>query len=210
MPGAPSHLSRDTLFPARENNIDYRCSLHIQHILQPLDVRVFGLLKKAILDECTKLMQKNKKNYLRRYDFCRVPTPVWEKAVSPTYFLGGFQGSGMWPLDHAAVQLIIDNGSFIVSVILDDISDVPRPGCSSYSNKIPTILEVIQMIREFLKPEENTTEHSRLFTATRYVTSGGEFHKGMKEKDKNKSKRRRAQEDTSDSSEGKNGVPGKK
>jgi len=86
---------------------------------------------------------------------------------------------------------------------------VPRPGCSS-SNKIPTISEVIQVIREFLKPEENTTEHSRLFTATRYVTNGDEFHKGMKEKDKNKSKRRIAQEDTSDSSKGKNGAPDKK
>jgi hypothetical protein len=86
---------------------------------------------------------------------------------------------------------------------------VPRPGCSSYSNKIPTISEVIQVIK-FLKPDENTTEHSRLFTATRYVTSGDEFHKGMKEKDKNKSKRRRVQEDTSDSSKGKNGVLDKK
>jgi hypothetical protein len=81
---------------------------HTTHIQQTLD-RVFGLLKKAVLDEYTKLMQKNKKNYLRRYDFSRVLTPVWEKAVSPTKFLGGFQGSGMWPLNHAAVQLIINN-----------------------------------------------------------------------------------------------------
>jgi len=148
---------------------------------------------------------------IRRYDFCRVLTPVWEKAVTPTNFLGGFQGSGMWPLDPAAVHLSIDNGSFIVGVILDDISDVePGPGCSSYSNKIPTISEVIQVIREFLKPGENTTEHSRLFTATRCVTSGDEFHKGMKEKDKNKSKRRRVQEGSSDSSKGKNGVLDKK
>jgi hypothetical protein len=98
----------------------------------------------------------------------------------------------MWPLDPAAVHLIIDNGTSVVGVILNDVRDVePGPGCSSYSNEIPTISEVIQVIKEFLNPEENTTEHSRFFTATRFVTSGDEFHKGMKEKDENKSKRRR-------------------
>jgi hypothetical protein len=61
-------------------------------------------------------------------------------------------------------------------------------------------------VKEFLKSEENTTEHSRFFISTRFVTSGDEFHKGMKEKDKNKSKRRRLQEGSSDSFKGKNGV----
>jgi DDE superfamily endonuclease. len=190
MPGAPSHLFRDTLLLARENSIDFLMfPPHTVHVLQPLGVRVFGLLKKVILDEYTKLMQKNKKNCLSRYDFCRVPTPVWEKAVTPTNILGGFQGSGMWPLDPAAVHLISDNGSSISDVILGDISDVePGPGCSSYSNKIPTISEVVQVIIELLKPEENTTEHSRLLAAARCVTSGDEFCQGMKEKNKNKSK----------------------
>jgi hypothetical protein len=75
---------------------------------------------------------------------------VWEKAVTSSKFLGGFQGSGMWPLDPAAVHLITDNGTSIVGVILDDISDVePGPGCSSYSNEIPTISEVIQVLKSF-------------------------------------------------------------
>jgi len=57
MPGAPSHLSRDTLFLARENNIDFLMfPPHTTHLLQPLAVRVLGLLKKAILDEYKKLM----------------------------------------------------------------------------------------------------------------------------------------------------------
>jgi len=155
-------------------------------------------------------MQKNKKNYLSRYDFCRVLTPVWEKAVTPTSILGGFHGSGMWPLDPAAVHLIIDNGSYVVDVILADSDVEPEPGCLFYSNEIPTISEVIQVIREFLKPEENTTENSRLFTATRCITSGDKFYKEMKEKDKNKSKRRRVGESSSDSSKSKNGVLDKK
>jgi len=57
MPGAPSHLSRDTLFLARKNNIDFvMFSPHTTHLLQPLAVRVLGLLKKAILDVYTKLV----------------------------------------------------------------------------------------------------------------------------------------------------------
>lgn len=91
--------------------------------------------------------------------------PVWEKAVTPTSILGGFQGSGMWPLDPAAVHLIIDNGSSFVGVILTDSDVEPGPGCLFYSNEIPTISEVIQVIREFLKPEENSTENSTLFAA---------------------------------------------
>jgi len=131
---------------------------------------------------------------------------VWEKAVTPTNILGGFQRSGMWPLDRAAVRLIIDNGSSVVGVILADSDVEPGPA----QNEIPTISEVIQVIREFLKPEENTTENSRLFAATRCITSGDEFHKETKEKDKNKSKRRRVREGSSDSSKSKNGMLDKK
>ena len=61
-------------------------------------------------------------------------TPVWEKAVTPTNILGGFQRSGMWPLDPAAVRLIIDNGSSVVGVILADSDVEPGPGCLSCSN----------------------------------------------------------------------------
>jgi hypothetical protein len=117
----------------------------------------------------------------------------------------------LWPLDPAGVRLISDNGGLTVGVILGDINDVePGHGCLSYSNKIPAISLVIQVMREFLKLEENTAEHSRLFGATRCVTSGDEFHKGMKEKDKNKLKRRTVQESSSDSSKSKHGVLYKK
>jgi len=45
---------------------------------------------------------------------------VWEKAVTPISNLVGFQRSGMWPLDPAAIHLIINNGSSVVGVILAD------------------------------------------------------------------------------------------
>jgi hypothetical protein len=51
------------LFLARENNIDFLMFPPLTtYILQPLDVRVFGLLKKTVLDEYKKLTPRNKKD----------------------------------------------------------------------------------------------------------------------------------------------------
>jgi hypothetical protein len=134
IPGAPSHLSRDTLFLARENNIDFLLfPPHTAYTLQPLVVRVFGLLMKTVLDKYKKPKQKNKKDYLSRYHFCTVPTPVWLKAVTPINILGGFQGSGMWPLHPASVHLISDNDSLTVGVILGDSDVELGHGYLSYS-----------------------------------------------------------------------------
>jgi hypothetical protein len=60
------------------------------------------------------------------------------------------------------------------------------------------------VIREHLKPEENTTKHSTRVIATRCVASH-EFLKELKEKD-NKSERSGVQENFSDSSESENRV----
>jgi hypothetical protein len=126
------------------------------------------------------------------------------KGTNITNILGGFRGSGIWPLDPAAAHshhLINDNGSSTSGIISGDISNFePWPGCSSNSNEIVSTSEVIQVIRELLKPEENTTEHTKRDTSTRCVTCH-ELLKEMKEKGKNKSKRSKVQESSSDSSE---------
>ena len=59
-----SHLFRDTLLLAKENGVHFLMfPPHTIHLFQPLDVGVFGPLKKAFSLECTKLMRKNQRKY---------------------------------------------------------------------------------------------------------------------------------------------------
>ena len=75
--GHASHLSRETLLLAKENKVHFLVlPPHTTHIFQPWDVGDFGPLKKAFSEACTKLMRRNKRKYINRYDFCKVLTPA--------------------------------------------------------------------------------------------------------------------------------------
>lgn len=196
--GHASHLSKETLLLARENQVHFLMfPPHTTHLYQPLDVGVFGPMKKAFSEECTKLMRKNKKKYLNRYDFCKVLKPAWEKSVTTANILGGFRGSGVWPTNPEAVQshrLIGCSGENIYGPTSSVTSY--EAGSSSSNDPQPAPSPVIQAIRQLLQPEVEATKRSRRVTTTRCVTSE-EFLKEMEEKEKSKSKKRKVQDDDS-------------
>lgn len=201
--GHASHLSRETLILARENYVHFLMfPPHTTHIFQPLDVGVFGPLKKSFSEECTKLMRKNKRKYLNRYDFCKVLTPAWQRAITPANILGGFRGSGVWPLDPSAVHAhrLMDRNDLNPVPARQD--GEPQPGCSSNDSGNSPVSPVVQVIKELLAPEEHNTTRSRRITTTRCVTSL-EFLREMEgnEKKKKKSTKRRRVETSSESSE---------
>lgn len=79
--GHASHFTLTTLRKAKANQIHMLCfPPHTTHLYQPLDKSVFAPLKAAFRAEVQKLMRKNKKKSLDRYDFNRVFKSAWYKA----------------------------------------------------------------------------------------------------------------------------------
>lgn len=104
--GHTSHITLELIDLARKNDIHLLCfPPHTTNYYQPLDVGVFKALKNAFSAECTKLMRKNKRKFLNRYDISAVLNPAWVKAVNPANIQSGFRGSGVWPLNPDAVKL---------------------------------------------------------------------------------------------------------
>lgn len=197
--GHASHMNIETLNLARKSNIHFlMIPPHTTHIFQPLDVGVFGPLKKAFSKECTKLMRKNKRKYINRYDFCRVLTPAWRTAITPANILGGFRGSGVWPLNPSAVHAHRLMDSYDITPVPDVKNDETQPGSSSNALGSSQSSPVVQVIKELLSPEQDDNKHSRKTTTTRCVTSV-EFMNEMKQKERKKSVKRKKVENANKS-----------
>ncbi|PSN44904.1 hypothetical protein C0J52_06185 [Blattella germanica] len=125
-----------------------------------------------------------------RYDFCKVLAPAWQTAITPANILGGFRGSGVWPLDPFAVHShrLMDSGPNGPAPASTRPDDEPQPGCSFNGTPISPISPVVQVIRELLTPEEDSGKHSRRITTTRCVTSL-DFLREMEEKENKPAKR---------------------
>lgn len=75
---------------------------HTTHLLQPLDVSVFGPFKRAAHLEIDRLSLKGQKPLLK-HNIGSALKDVWEKAFSPSNIRAGFKASGIWPLNDKAV-----------------------------------------------------------------------------------------------------------
>jgi len=71
---------------------------HASHLLQPLDVGVFGPLKKAYGREIESLMRVHI-NHITKLDFLPSFTRAFDKAFTESNICGSFRGSGLVPLD---------------------------------------------------------------------------------------------------------------
>lgn len=144
--GHCSHLTLTTLRKARANQIHMLCfPPHTTHIYQPLDKSVFGPLKAAFRAEVQKLMRKNKKKSLNRYDFNRVLKPAWYKAVTPGNITAGFRSCGVWPFNPEVVKLpcemnIVNPSTTFNSLVSTDImASSPASNETFTVSKIPEI-----------------------------------------------------------------------
>ena len=101
--GHDSHTTSQFLFHALQNNIIIlRLPAHISHLLQPLNVGVFGPLKIYLTQELKKLMQAEvtsikRAEWLDAYSKARTP------AFTRQNIYGAWHGAGLFPLDYQKV-----------------------------------------------------------------------------------------------------------
>lgn len=99
--GHVSHISLDTIEHAQQHNLlMFQLPSHTSHKLQPLDVCVFGQLKRCH----TKALEK----YAREFELAPIKDNVGQllgeafaEAVTPANIRASFKGAGLVPLDPA-------------------------------------------------------------------------------------------------------------
>src|SRR5436305_10847299 len=101
--GHESHITSQFLFHCFHNNIIVlRLPPHTSHILQPLDVGIFGPLKTYLGQELEKFMRAEvtrikKGEWLDAYSSAR------PKAFSKENIHGAWRGAGLFPVNHQKV-----------------------------------------------------------------------------------------------------------
>ena len=71
---------------------------HSSHILQPLDVSIFGPFKNYYYSECSNFMQRNMGHTITKYEICTLACKAYLKAMTPRSIQNGFRKTGLFPL----------------------------------------------------------------------------------------------------------------
>lgn len=102
--GHHSHLSLKLIKMARENRIHLICfPPHCTHIMQPLDVSVFGPIKDAWRKLLKEFQLKTCAATLTKEDFPSLICKLWEVSFLPSHLKSGFLKCGLCPFNRAAI-----------------------------------------------------------------------------------------------------------
>ncbi|XP_033760572.1 uncharacterized protein LOC117342503 [Pecten maximus] len=95
-----SHLSIDALDYAKENGIVMLSfPPHCSHRLQPLDLSVFGPLKRKLSVSQSNWLRNNPGKPISIYDIAGILCNPWKEALTMSNICSGFQKAGIFPLN---------------------------------------------------------------------------------------------------------------
>ena len=78
---------------------------HTTHECQPLDVGLFGPLKRHWQQACHSFYRKNTTQVISKYNFCQVFKDAWLNAILPANVFAGFKKAGVYPFNPKAVPV---------------------------------------------------------------------------------------------------------
>jgi len=97
--GHSSHYSPDTIrLAAKEQVTVFALPPHTTHFSQPADNGFFGPLKPYWKSECHSFMTSNPGVFVSRYNFSKLFSAAWMKAMTIANIAGGFKTTGVFPL----------------------------------------------------------------------------------------------------------------
>ncbi|XP_071847471.1 tigger transposable element-derived protein 2-like [Apostichopus japonicus] len=98
------HIAYDLFQTAEESNIHlYRFLPNATHFLQPLDVGVFGHMKRSYWDYLRKWVARNPGETITQRNVSRIIGNIWEDLERPGLIRKSFLSSGIFPVNRAAV-----------------------------------------------------------------------------------------------------------
>jgi hypothetical protein len=106
--GHESHHSEEFETYCQEHNIITLCMPpHSSHLLQPLDLGCFGLLKKAYSHQIEQLMRMNI-SHISKLEFLCAFREAFFASITEKNIQGGFAGAGLVPYDPERVISKLD------------------------------------------------------------------------------------------------------
>jgi hypothetical protein len=102
--GHNSHVTLDVVYKAKANGLDLlTLPSHTSHRLQPLDCSVFHPFKSAFCAYRDAWTLQNRGRAAQKEDLAEWVSLALQRAMTPTNIVHGFKGTGIWPLNPAAV-----------------------------------------------------------------------------------------------------------
>lgn len=103
MDGHSSHCTANVIAFCMENKIDLAIlPPHTSHLPQPLDVAVFGPIKRALADETDQHARVNT-GRISKVEWTTMFIKARQQAVRKKTILAGFRGAGLWPLSPISI-----------------------------------------------------------------------------------------------------------
>ncbi|KAF4414567.1 Pogo transposable element with KRAB domain [Fusarium acutatum] len=104
--GHGSHMTEDFLFECYNNNIFVLfLPAHSSHVLQPLDVAVFGPLKRAYRKFLSDLASIADSSHIGKITFLYTYDKARKEAITKLNALAGWKATGLWPVNLAKVLM---------------------------------------------------------------------------------------------------------
>ena len=108
--GHASHVSPHLIQWAKSNNIIlFVLPPHTSHLLQPLDVGIFGPFKSYYHSECSLFMRNHMGQKITRYEMSEIACKAYLKAMTPSNIQSSFRKTGIHPFCR---QVISDENLF--------------------------------------------------------------------------------------------------
>ena len=103
--GHKSHVCAPVVEWARQKNIVlYVLPPHSSNILQPLDIGMFGPLKRAYNTQVSQYLRKNVGQVVSRYSTCQLISKVYLTSMTPANAVSAFRKAGTYTLNPGVIQ----------------------------------------------------------------------------------------------------------
>ena len=117
-----SHTSIEALDLCKANGVTLlTIPPHCSHEMQPLDVSIYGPLKKFYNDACTSWMHSNAAIPMTIYNIVQCFGEAYPSAFTPRNILSGFRATGIWPFNRH----VFDSDRYIAADITDRDCQLP-------------------------------------------------------------------------------------
>ena len=154
-----SHMSISLIKKARLLEVHLFClPPNMTHILQPLDVGVFGPVKARWRSILKQYKLRTRAMNVTKECFPSLIKQLWEQSLNEEHLQGGFRAAGLYPFNPQAVKL---------SQLAPSLSDTPVETVASRSTSSETPIRVELRVelrgyfRELLKPSDQQKPQKR-------------------------------------------------
>jgi len=97
--GHKAHVTQEVIEAATRNRISIFClPAHASHLLQPLDLSLFGPLKRGWLKACAAFSHLTS-TVVNQRNVAKIFNVAWQSSTTPEVIRGGFKRAGIFPYD---------------------------------------------------------------------------------------------------------------